>query len=53
MTDLPNRRAIEDWADRQLRGAARHGFPMWVVQADLDSFKEINEATGTTPATSY
>jgi two-component system, cell cycle response regulator len=46
MTDLPNRRAIEDWADRQLRGAARHGFPMWVVQADLDSFKEINDGHG-------
>ena len=46
MTDLPNRRAIEDWADRQLRGAARHGFPMWVVQADLDSFKEINDNHG-------
>src|ERR1700742_65690 len=46
MTDLPNRRAIEDWADRQLRGAARHGFPMWVVQADLDSFKEINDSHG-------
>src|ERR1700733_13020999 len=46
MTDLPNRRAIEDWADRQLRGAARHNFPMWVVQADLDSFKEINDNHG-------
>jgi len=46
MTDLPNRRAIEDWAGRQLRGAARHGFPMWVVHADLDSFKEINDSHG-------
>jgi two-component system, cell cycle response regulator len=46
MTDLPNRRAIEDWADRQLRGAARHNFPMWVVQADLDSFKEVNDSHG-------
>ncbi len=31
LTGLPNRRAIEEWAARQLRGAARHGFPMWVV----------------------
>jgi two-component system, cell cycle response regulator len=46
MTDLPNRRAIEDWAGRQLRGAARHGFPFWVVQADLDSFKEVNDGCG-------
>ena len=46
MTDLPNRRAIEEWSARQLRGAARHGFPMWVVQADLDFFKEINDSHG-------
>jgi two-component system cell cycle response regulator len=46
LTDLPNRRAIEDWSARQLRGAARHGFPLWVVQADLDSFKEINDSYG-------
>ena len=45
-TDDLNRRALEDWADRQLRGAARHGFPFWVVQADLDSFKEINDSHG-------
>lgn len=26
LTGLPNRRAIEDWASRQLRGAARHEY---------------------------
>lgn len=46
LTGLPNRRAVEDWAARQLRGAARHGFPFWVVQADLDSFKKINDSYG-------
>lgn len=46
LTGLPNRRAIEDWAARQLRGAARHGFPYWVVLADLDSFKSINDNYG-------
>jgi two-component system, cell cycle response regulator len=46
LTGLPNRRAIEDWAARQLRGAARHGFPYWVVLADLDSFKSINDTHG-------
>jgi diguanylate cyclase (GGDEF)-like protein len=46
LTELPNRRAIEDWAARQLRGAARHGFSFWVVQADLDSFKGINDSYG-------
>ena len=46
LTALPNRRAIEEWAVRQLSGAARHGFPFWVVMADLDSFKAVNDAYG-------
>jgi two-component system, cell cycle response regulator len=46
LTGLPNRRAIEDWGGRQLRGAARHGFPFWVVLADLDCFKNINDNYG-------
>jgi two-component system cell cycle response regulator len=46
LTGLANRRAIEEWATRQLRGAARHGFPIWVVLADLDSFKSINDNHG-------
>jgi diguanylate cyclase (GGDEF)-like protein len=46
LTGLANRRAIEEWATRQLRGAARHCFPLWVVLADLDSFKSINDNHG-------
>ena len=46
LTSLPNRRAIEDWASRQLSGAARYGFPFWVVLADLDHFKTINDTHG-------
>lgn len=46
LTGLPNRRAIEAWASRQIRSAARHGFPLWVVHADLDSFKKINDTYG-------
>ena len=46
LTCLPNRRALEDWAGRQLRGAARHGFPFWAIHADLDSFKTINDNFG-------
>jgi len=46
LTGLPNRRAIEEWAARQLRGAARHGFAMWVAHADLDNFKRINDSYG-------
>lgn len=46
LTGLPNRRAIKEWARKQLRGASRHGFPLWVVLGDLDSFKEINDSFG-------
>jgi two-component system, cell cycle response regulator len=46
LTGLPNRRAIEEWANRQLRGAARHGYSLWVVHVDLDSFKSINDSHG-------
>jgi diguanylate cyclase (GGDEF)-like protein len=46
LTGLPNRRAIEDWASRQLSGAARYGFPFWVALADLDHFKTVNDTYG-------
>jgi two-component system, cell cycle response regulator len=46
LTALPNRRALEEWAGRQLRGAARHSYSLWVIYADLDSFKNINDSHG-------
>jgi two-component system, cell cycle response regulator len=46
LTGLPNRRAIEDWANRQFSGALRHGFPFWVVMTDLDNFKSVNDTCG-------
>jgi diguanylate cyclase (GGDEF)-like protein len=46
LTGLPNRRAIEDWATRQLSGAARYGFSFLVVMADLDHFKAVNDTHG-------
>ena len=46
LTGLPNRRAIEEWTSRQLSGAARHGFPVWVVMIDLDHFKNVNDKYG-------
>src|SRR5271157_3810370 len=46
LTALPNRRAIEEWASRQLRGAARHGYWMWAVLGDIDCFKAINDNFG-------
>jgi two-component system cell cycle response regulator len=46
LTGLPNRRAIESWAARQIGAAARHGFSFWAVLADLDHFKKINDTYG-------
>lgn len=46
LTGLPNRRALEQWARRQLSGAMRHNFVFCVVMADLDQFKGINDTFG-------
>src|SRR5207302_1382123 len=46
LTGIPNRRAIEDWGIRQINGAVRHGFTFWVVMADLDAFKSVNDTYG-------
>jgi two-component system cell cycle response regulator len=46
LTGLPNRRAIDFWASRELSAAVRHDFPIWVVMADLDHFKSINDTYG-------
>jgi len=46
LTGLPNRRALEDWAKGQLSAAVRHGFSFWVVLADLDNFKFVNDTYG-------
>src|SRR5208282_271274 len=51
LTGLPNRRAIDFWANRQLSAAMRHDFPVWVAMADLDHFKSINDTPGTRPET--
>jgi two-component system cell cycle response regulator len=46
LTGLPNRRAVERWAVGQLSGASRHRFPFWVVMADIDNFKSLNDRYG-------
>jgi two-component system, cell cycle response regulator len=46
LTGLPNRRAVEEWSTRQISGAARHGYPIWITIADLDNFKAINDNYG-------
>src|SRR5579863_323468 len=46
LTGLHNRRAIDLWVTRQISAAARHDFPFWVVMADLDHFKRVNDTYG-------
>lgn len=46
LTRLPNRRAVEEWAVKQISGAVRHGYPIWVVLADLDSYKPAIDLFG-------
>ena len=46
LTGLPNRRAIDVWAPRQLSAAARHDFSIWAVMADVDLFKKVNDTYG-------
>jgi diguanylate cyclase (GGDEF)-like protein len=46
LTGLPNRRAVDVWASRELGAAVRHDFAFWVVMADLDSFKKVNDTYG-------
>lgn len=46
LTSLPNRRAVEGWAVKQISGAFRHGYPIWVVLADLDCYKPAADLFG-------
>jgi diguanylate cyclase (GGDEF)-like protein len=46
LTGLPNRRVLEDWAVRQVSGADRYGFDFWVIMADIDHFKVVNDTYG-------
>ena len=46
LTGLPNRRAVEEWAVKQISGAVRHSYPIWVVLADLDSYKPAIDLFG-------
>jgi len=46
LTGLPNRRAVEEWAVKQISGAVRHRYPIWVVLVDLDSYKPATDSFG-------
>ena len=46
LTGIPNRRAVEEFATKQISGATRYKFSVWVIAADLDRFKFINDTYG-------
>jgi diguanylate cyclase (GGDEF)-like protein/PAS domain S-box-containing protein len=48
LTGLFNRRYMEESLDREIRRAAREGYGVGVLMADLDHFKELNDAFGHT-----
>lgn len=46
LTGLFNRRYMEETLDREIRRAAREGYGVGVLMADLDHFKELNDTFG-------
>jgi diguanylate cyclase (GGDEF)-like protein len=46
LTDLPNRRALDEDIGQALAGARRSGRPFAVVMVDVDRFKFINDTHG-------
>lgn len=48
LSGLPNRRAVEEWAVKQLAASARHNFPLWLLLVDLDSYRPVCDQFGHT-----
>lgn len=46
LTELPNRRAIEDSLERECARSARQGSFLSVIMLDLDGFKRVNDRFG-------
>jgi diguanylate cyclase (GGDEF)-like protein len=46
LTGMPNKRALDDRLDTELRRAAREYYPVALVLMDLDRFKQINDTWG-------
>lgn len=46
LTDLPNRRAVDEWLARVAAHVRRHREPLAVLMIDLDHFKAINDEHG-------
>lgn len=46
LTGLANRRAVEEWAAKQVAGSARHGYSIWLILMDLESYKPVRDGFG-------
>jgi GGDEF domain-containing protein len=46
LTDLPNRRALDEQLTRFIADAARTGLPFSVIAVDLDGMKQVNDGFG-------
>jgi diguanylate cyclase (GGDEF)-like protein len=46
LTGLANRRAAELFIKKQISLTSRHGHPFWIISADLDGFKQVNDTHG-------
>ena len=46
LTGLPNRRALDEHLEEELRSAHRTGYSFATIMMDLDGFKEVNDKYG-------
>lgn len=46
LTELPNRRALDERLQQEWARLSRHGGCLSVIMADLDHFKEVNDRFG-------
>ena len=46
LTQIYNRRYLEEFLEREISRCRRHGRPMSLIMFDIDGFKEINEQFG-------
>jgi len=46
LTDLFNRRYLEETLDRELSRASRENYPVCIIMIDIDHFKRINDTYG-------
>jgi diguanylate cyclase (GGDEF)-like protein len=46
LTDLPNRRALDEKLEEEIQRASRYHHPLAVMMIDLDDFKVVNDTLG-------